>query len=1138
MGILRILGICLCWVTLLCVVGVAVGVLWFYSQMNNQVKKHVLAELKTRYPSLDIRVGAARIVDSRGISIQDIEFSVPNPLGKPRPLLRIGEMFVECPVTMQSLYQNNLNISRITIKNPILRASLSPTGTFSELQMLVGGHDYGFFLLAGGSDYGFFFPDDSEPVVVEVHDGMLLYDDMRYSSPPLQFSKINLSISPTWASDGKGLGYKIGRSVPYFSIKGSAEGDNFRRVSVEAELWPETMQWKIVANCRQFDWTDDLWQYIPPHLYIAERPFFQGRFDFNVSAVSDPVADLGYRFAVNGTLMHGRADFPKMNRTLTELSTRFEISNDGLVINKLKGNSDFARLEASYVQKGFADFGGQIPQAELTLSLQDCRFDEYLIKTVLPFFNEETNRLLAKFEFNGMTDLYAQFSCRNGVWGPNKVSMQISDLGFSYRYFPYHVDRLSGNLYIDEKALLRFNLKSKQGSPIETKIDGHYYNIFEDIAGKLEVVGNNIPIDSKLLKALQPETQDVINSLRPTGAINTKLIFTLLPGNAAVNKQFDIYFDNVSIRYTLFPYPLRDVKGSVHYNGQVWESPEILGFNGIATVRGKGFFRPVSEQQHHISSPAQELVLYLLAEELPVDEQIVQALIKPEQQAMLQSLNVNGKVNLTAQIQYRTDTKNLNLNFQTAPRPGFSLFPDRFPYRIENVNGEIHYANGRIFSTVPLTGTHRNTRLRSDLNYYVTADGQSILRLAPFIVEHLHADKDLVSALPTKLQEMIESMQITGLTDLVGAVEYRQNPRSTVGRPNVPHHNVPHHHIPHHEGIAWDLTWVLRANDINLGLPVENLFGSIRLIGNAYATGTPNEHVNLSGEFNLDSLTVAGFQATALRGPFALISNSANGTQLRLGIPENRLLPESIAQPLTAQFYDGTLHAKGLVLLDSEMSYHINADLIGADLEKLTQVVRPTGGAGQEPRQTTPKTSGTFNCVNVNLRGKGMCLGGIEGTGIIQIRDANIYGAPFMVRMLRELRIREKDPNAGIFSVVDAGFRISKSNMFLDPVNFEGELFSLHGDGVVRLDSKQLDMTMKTRLGNRRMQIPIVSDILGGVGDQIVQLKITGQVGNPVVSRIALPEAQKAILQTHQEAAPPTSQDRSASARLFPWRPL
>ena len=1102
MGILRLVGIGLCWGTLLVIIGIAVGGLIVYSRISDEVHRYVLAELRRQYPDFEIQVGSAQIVENRGFVIRDIEFSVPNfsgnfgNSGHSRMLLRIGELFVECPVTIHTLYQRNLQISRIVVRNPILRASRAAEGTFPELQLLIG----------DDADPLFLFPDGERPILVEIENGTLLYDDGRQSAP-LRLSDVNFTVTP-----------EMREGTPHVLVKGSADGDYFRRLTFEAEVLPKTMQWRLTANCRQLDWSDDLWQYFPPHPYIQERPLFQGRFDFDVSAVSDPLADWGSRFAIGGTLIHGRLDLPQINRTLTELSTRFEITNDRVAIDRLTGNSDGAQFDASYVQEGLTFFGNHRRQAGLAINVRNLRFDEKLIEALSPFLNDEVEQLLAKFDYQGTTDLHAQLLCRNGVWHPQTVSMQISEIGFAYRYFPYRLDRLTGTLLIDETATLHLYFRSKQDAPLQVEISGRYHNIFVDPAGQVEIIGRNVPIDPKLIRSLPPAVQQVVNSLNPAGSLHSRLIFELPPGEVPLNKRFDVALDHVSLRYDHFPYPLRDVTGSLHFDGTVWQFRNVSGTNGTAVVTGNGHLRPVGSPVGSLDSSigssisgsiygnAQEFVLHVSAAELPVDDQITRALLNPDQRQLLQSLNVNGRVNLAAQIQYRTDARNLNLSFQAVPRPGLSIQSDRVPYRIENVSGKIQYENGRVFAET-LTGTHRNTRLRSRLDCWFNVDGQSILRFSGLFIDQLQVNRELLDSLPDHLRDFLESLEITRPFNLSGIIEYRQTAQGA-------------------QAVAWDLNCTLFQNSAKLGLNFENISGIVRLTGQSFG-----DQFWLTGDLNVDSLMVNGFQVTSLRGPFVF-----DGRQLRFGVQANQIRPDIPARRLTGRFCEGTIRADGTVMFGTGMSqafnYTINGELIGADLAQVARELEPT----------IQTTSGTLNVTNLHLRGIGTRWEAVEGGGMIELRDANIYGAPVMVRLLRELRIRNIDPNAGMFSSMDVDFRISGLQIFFDSVRFEGDALSLHGDGMMQLENRQVDLTMKTRLGNRRTQIPFISDIIGGVGDQLVQLRITGPLSDPAINQVLVPEVQGALQQIQVDDEPPPlpapSRNPFAPSRMFQRNPF
>ena len=1075
MGILRLIRTVLCWGTLLVITGAAVRGIVVYAQINHEIQKYVLAELKKQYPDLHIRIGSAQIIEHRGLTVKDIEFFVPHHSGKKLPLLRVGELFIECSVTLRSLYQKNPKISRIIVKNPILRASRSASGTFDELHLLAG------------NEKDLFFPDGSKPVALEIENGTLFYDDARHTAPPLRLSRINLAAAP-----------EIQDQTQRILLKGTADGDFFRRLDIEALVLPETEQWQCTANCRQFDWSDDLWEYLPPNPYFKERPHFQGRFDFKVSAISDAAADWGCRFTIGGELAYGRLDFPPLNRTLTELSTRFEITDERIVIDKLTGSGNSARFAASFVQEGLPFFGNQRQQAELSLDVHDLRFDEDLTKALSPFLSDEAERILAQYDYEGTTDLYAQFSCQNGRWHTKNLSMKVAELGFTYRSFPYRVDRLAGNLYVDETAALHFHFKSKQDNPLNVIIDGHYTNIFVDAAGKVEIVGEHVPIDPKLVHVLPPSVQQIAHSLHPSGKLHARLIFELPPGNVSLQRHFDIALDHVSLQYDHFPYPLRDVTGILNYDGSEWRFRDVSGTNGTAVIKGSGYLRPIGGG----SNDAQEFVLHVLAEELPIDDQMTQALTNPKQRQLLQSLNVNGKVNLAAQIQYRTDDRRVNLHFQAVPRAGLSICSDRFPYKIEDVAGEIRYENGHIFAQTPLTGTHRSTKLRSGLDCQFTADGQSVLRFGSLAIDQLQADRELLDALPKHLQDFLESMQITKPFNLSGGIEYRQTAQGE-------------------QTVSWGLNWILHQNGAQLGIPVENIFGIVQLTGRATA-----DRIWLNGELYLDSLTAYGFQTTSVRGPFFF-----DGARLQLGIPENRLNPETVSRPLTGKLCDGTIRADGLVVLGNGVTYDINADLTGADLAKIVREIEPAA----------QRTTGTLNCSNIQLRGIGTSWETVGGTGTIQIREANLYGAPVMVQLLRELRIRETDPNAGMFSSMDVNFSLSGRKMFFDSVVFEGGLIFMQGSGMMLLDTRYVDLAMRTRLGSRRMQIPVVSDFFGAAGDQLVQLKITGPLSDPSVNRVVVPEIQRALQQIQpEESRPqvPVVRERSTPSRLFPWNPL
>lgn len=1101
--ILRFLWLLLCWGTLsVAVLAAVVGVYALY-HINTRIRHHVLFEFEKRFPELDVAIGQVRLDESKGITISDLEFSVPGEFGRAeRPLVHVDEMFLACPVTIQALYRRELPISKIVLRSPIVRLTRDADGGFSELQR---------------------FRTDSpslQTMPVEIQNATLLYEDVRsHRAAPLRMTGINLTATPgveepeSSDPDAEALPPKA-----VWRFAGTAGGEMFHQLNFEGSFEPKARAWEFYATCRQFYWSSDFLAFLKPegpllknteHQQTLES--FQGRFDFGLSAVADPKSPLGCRFAVEGTLFQGSAVLYEIDRTLSELNARFRVTHDEITIEKLSGLGEAARLLLSYSQQGFLENRG----ATLSASIKGLDFDEDFVKSLHPFLNESTITLLKRFEYGGRTDLDTELSFQAGSWKPKFLALNLSDLAFSFREFPYKVERLTGNFHVDETATLTFNLVTRQGDPLRATITGEYGNVFNDPVGQVRIIGEQVPIDRKLMNSLPEEQRKVVASLRPAGKINADLLLKLPPNDAPLEKTFVIGLDNISVEYESFPYPLSKICGILRLDDDSWSFDNVMGNNGSAMVKCSGHLRPVTD------GSAIELLINILADELPVDEQLSKALLDPQQRELLAGFQIKGKVDIDAQVRFRSDERRLNLCFSAVPGPGLSLQPVRFPYRIEDVQGRFFYENGNI-STELLTANHRSTRIRTGLECRFSPDGAWRIRLSPLTIYQLVPDRDLLDAMPPNARGFHESLKMEKPYDMRGSLEFSKQRED---QPLV---------------AVWDVGLVLHQNSIHFGVPVKNLFGEVRLTG--YAV---DDAFRVAGDLNIDSATVNGYPISQLKGPFFFDGMTKN--QLHLGQEAGKTLsPPAPEIPVPApfrespwftgserdrtllgQFFDGTLFAKGLVILDENISYSIKTALIGSDLAKISRHLEPSA----------KNIAGTLNCRGT-FYGNGKNLGALGGQGSIQLRNANIYEAPGMIRLLRELSIREINPNAGAFSSADIDFRLHGPQMRLDQLTFEGGAFHLTGDGEVRLDTRQMNLHMRTRLGNKRWQIPGVSDIIGGAGDQLVQLNVHGPLSDPTVTRVLIPEAQKVIriIQGDETEEPHVATPQEQPSRLFQWK--
>jgi hypothetical protein len=1065
------------------VITVAVGGVYVLYQINTQLRSHILSELKMSFTELDIELKNVQLDEQKGVILRKLVFYPPNRSGqKKRPLLTADEIYIDCSVTLQRLYDKKINVNHVTIRNPIIRVTRTQNGLLDELKYLK-----------------VINKKVNQNAKIEIINGTVIYDDdTSPNTPPVKLTNISILISPP--DDQRLSDDEAETNSDRWKFSGNVKGDFIRQINIEGQVDAKTFEWEVSGNCRQFDWTPELIDLVPQDLrrffncnYKHDTNTFQGRFDFNFSAISAAESPLGVRFAVDGVLSQGRVEINEVNRTLSELSAKFKVTDDSIIIEKLAGLGEAARIIFSYSQEGLV----KRRSAFIVTNIHGLIFDTKLIEGISPFLSKSLQETLSKFDHSGSANLDAELVWQNGTWQPHKLNLELSELNFTYLPAPYRFDRLRGNLRVNSDATLQLSLADQSDDSLKVRIDGAYKNIFVDPIGQVQIQCEDVPIDEKLINMIPRKERATIMSLHPTGKINANLVLTHPPNDLPMQKYLEVGMNRINVCYDRFPYPLHDITGMLRLNNDSWTFENIVGGNESALITGNGFLRPMGsgdknlDNNTNVDDSGYEFQLLVQAAELPVDGQIPAALLNDSQRELLTSLRAKGKVNLGARIYYRSknnpNDNSLNLTFKTQPCTGLSIQPTKFPYRIENLHGELLYDNDTVSSKLMSGTNHSGMKISSGITCRFDSDGKWLMRLDNVDIERIAVERELLEALPSDLKTSIDALQITQPISLTGLIELSkadsQKPLRSI----------------------WDIYLVLHQNNANLGIPAQNIFGGVKLTGYS-----ENDLVRLAGEVKFDSVMVNGFQISDVKGPFfydGLVK------QLYIGLPAQKRLPPppDIPQfqyfrrslwfsgfdkeiPITGKLFDGTAVCNGVVAMSSGFSYSINTSLYETDVGKMAREMLPG----------TQKITGKMNC-STQFWGTGRKMETMSGRGRIELRNANIYEAPLMLRVLRELSIKPADPKAGTFDKSDIDYTIKGNRIFFNPISFEGSLFSLTGDGEMKIDSREVNLVMKTRLGNKRVRVPVVSDLVGWAGDQIIQLNVQGTISEPTVHRILLP---------------------------------
>ena len=142
----------------------------------------------------------------------------------------------------------------------------------------------------------------------------------------------------------------------------------------------------------------------------------------------------------------------------------------------------------------------------------------------------------------------------------------------------------------------------------------------------------------------------------------------------------------------------------------------------------------------------------------------------------------------------------------------------------------------------------------------------------------------------------------------------------------------------------------------------------------------------------------------------------------------------------------------------------------------------------------------------LNLRGKGDSADRMEGEGKLRIAPASLYELPLFVQMFNLPQLRVPDKTA--FEQADLDFSVVESRFDFRSIELLGDAMSLRGRGYVRFDGElELEFGSRPGRGRRRMLQNLFMQA------EWIAVRVTGNVGNPHVAYIPLPDLDDAMRQ-------------------------
>ncbi len=769
---------------------------------------------------------------------------------------------------------------------------------------------------------------------------------------------------------------------------------------------------------------------------------------------------------------------------MTVRNTAFEFAVDpsGFAIERASGIADEGPFHVSYRQTGWLERQSWAVEGDF----KNVQFRP----SMLDWFPVYCRRFANEFNPTGVFDIRFQMDSE----GRRNIHADLLDMGFQYIRFPYPMRNCVGSVdWIDN--LCRYNVQALEGHQV-LRIYGHVLNPGRGATYQCHVATDGpVPIDQKLYNAIDyhPEAARVVRAFNATGQIQCRgLIEKRTPDQPMATRSFDIDLLGCTVRHELFNYPLYDIHGTVRMRNSNYSFENIVGRNSTLEVTSNGHWTPefgLAARHHCEAIPLDTqlrsaLPVYLqdiwdgFRPKGTVGSAVVDLRLAPGQPSM--------DITVDAELGTQDDT--------TAGR--VSIRPVWFPYELRQLSGRVRVGQGQILLE-NFRGKHGRAWVQSNGQGDYSHD-QWKINLSDILATALPVDEDLLSAMPEGLSQSVRGIRYRGLVTVSGNLVVG-------GKIQGPDPAANHPYPIQQVGFLRDATaameppsgihmdWQLRLDvdqaQMDIGLPLRNVFGHVDLIGRQYG-----EQAETYGEVVIDSLTAYGVQATGIRGPIWIDNNQVlTGHYVQTKLPD--LEPRSIAGTLFA----GQFQLDAQLKFQGENPFFIQAALSNAQLREFAMELAP---------QFRELSGDVFAWLK--LTGNTMDYESMRGTGAVQLRNAEIYELPVMLALLKILRIKEATRTA--FDTCIAEFQVFGDELEFQRIELNGDAISLIGNGKMNLDW-DIDLNFYSVMGRNRWYIPLVTEILKAGAQSIMWIEVDGKLDSPQTHTNILPQLNDSLKQ-------------------------
>jgi hypothetical protein len=796
------------WTLPLTVAAIIVAAALGSHRVGEEVRRRVEARLRDRFPTLDVRVRSASLVDGEGIIVRDLSLAVA---GQPA-LVTIEEVHLACGTSLADLAAGEPHITSVRLRRPVVHASRGTDGGWNIATLLEA---------RGG---GLSLPVTIEDATLAVDDALL---GRRFA---LRNVGITLEPQPTDTAGGR------------MAVRGRVGGDLFERADFEGHLATDGT-FSLAGHVEALDLSPRLRGFLPAGGGLAEQAAsIRGRVDLDWTVSGALAAIEQAAFGISGRLAGGHFEHASLPVAISDIAASFTADRSGVVCERFEGHSGSTLVNGSGRLAGWdaaADFDITV---EVERLLVGRHWEPFLPATLA----SQWTKLLPA----GEVDIQARLARRAGQMSRD-LAIRCRSLSITYYRFPYRLDRTVGTVTYRDGAMTMHLTGLAGGNPVY--VEGSFDTATAGNPGSVEVRGEGMRLDESLLAALPPTGADVVRRLRATGTFDFAFRHERGPQHQrGFLNSLAVRLSRCTMAYAGFPYPISNVSGSIHMEGSRWVIRDVTGTNDTGVIRCTGLLAADASGRDVLS-------LDLAGNDVVLEPELRDAL-PPGMRQIWDQVTPRGSARFTARVRHHVGTRQTEVELEATPQgETVSIEPSWFPYRLEQLKGRLSWKDG-LLRFEGVRGVHARTTVSTEGTCRFGSDGGWHVSFARLAADRFRVEHDVLRALPTGLQRAVADIGLKGLLSVDGALDIYSTAAREVtmpgGRTEI---------VPGPAAAAWDMQLDMEQASLEAGVPLEHVCGSIRLRGSS-----DSQVWRTFGDVAIDTANWRGLQLTAIRGPLML----------------------------------------------------------------------------------------------------------------------------------------------------------------------------------------------------------------------------------------------------------------------------